>query len=239
MYKVSLTEKNILAKLYQLSKSKFPNLSENERRICVRQCYEDEENKKIFYKLDPPPGHTEKTRNNIENSFGILSLTSNNNNYLMWSHYADSHNGICLGFDTKLLFKSIFRDDLESANNFVSDLKQYYISDKGGIKKVIYQKELPKFSLQEELLSFIQKTLYTKSHIWKYENEYRLLKIGVAQHKVKIPKECILSITLGCSMKSDHKKDFIEIIKKTLPKTIIYETTIHKKKFQLDIKQIY
>ena len=31
--------------------------------------------------------------------YGIISLTTNNNNLLMWSHYADEHKGIVIGFD--------------------------------------------------------------------------------------------------------------------------------------------
>lgn len=35
----------------------------------------------------------------VMNGCGILSLTKTNNDILMWSHYADSHKGICLEFD--------------------------------------------------------------------------------------------------------------------------------------------
>jgi len=35
------------------------------------------------------------------NKARILSLTTNEANPLMWSHYADSHRGICIGFSTE------------------------------------------------------------------------------------------------------------------------------------------
>ncbi|MCH7534810.1 MAG: DUF2971 domain-containing protein, partial [Bacteroidetes bacterium] len=30
----------------------------------------------------------------------ICSLSANNSNILLWSHYSDSHRGFCIGFDT-------------------------------------------------------------------------------------------------------------------------------------------
>ncbi len=38
-------------------------------------------------------------RNRCNSSFGVLSLTRQPLNGLMWSHYADSHRGMVIGFD--------------------------------------------------------------------------------------------------------------------------------------------
>ncbi|HBV6183205.1 TPA: DUF2971 domain-containing protein, partial [Klebsiella pneumoniae] len=39
------------------------------------------------------------TRQQIMSTYGIVCLTPNPDNYLMWSHYSASHTGFCIGFD--------------------------------------------------------------------------------------------------------------------------------------------
>lgn len=76
----------------------------------------------------------------------------------MWSHYADSHKGICLEFDIK----------------------------RGGFfynnpLPVQYRKRYPKFELSdyqdEENMMFTmhQQAICTKSVLWKYEKEWRVI----------------------------------------------------------------
>jgi hypothetical protein len=38
---------------------------------------------------------------------GIFTVTPVNNNILMWSHYANSHKGFCIGFDSKIIFEHL------------------------------------------------------------------------------------------------------------------------------------
>lgn len=42
--------------------------------------------------------------NNLK-SFGVVSFSKRNDSILMWSHYADSHKGFCIGFHTKIEFR--------------------------------------------------------------------------------------------------------------------------------------
>jgi Protein of unknown function (DUF2971) len=73
---------------------------------------------------------------------------------LMWSHYADKHRGICLGFDVlRSAVKSIQYDD----KRIRGELGKY----KTGT-----------FALTDELRDVLR---YTKCHEWKYEKERRHL----------------------------------------------------------------
>ena len=89
----------------------------------------------------------------IGKKFGVICLSRKWSNPLLWSHYADKHFGICLGFDVD--------DEL--------------------IKDVIYQKsklkgpldlKKPYGGLNQEQM---QKILYTKFSDWKYEDEVRVM----------------------------------------------------------------
>ena len=93
------------------------------------------------------------------NNFGILSLTGNAKNILMWSHYAEDHKGICIEFE----------------RNEVNGL-----GDSGKTKKVNYTKNYPSLSSKtllskKDTESSLMRVLYTKSESWSYEQEWRML----------------------------------------------------------------
>ncbi|MFC6520321.1 DUF2971 domain-containing protein [Undibacterium arcticum] len=55
------------------------------------------ENVHSKFKSDPQKVVSEERMQNI----GVMCLSEDKNNKLMWSHYADSHRGICIGFSTE------------------------------------------------------------------------------------------------------------------------------------------
>lgn len=99
----------------------------------------------------------EKEFNKLIDSYGFLSLSSNPVSNLMWSHYADSHKGICI----------------EYKSEFVSADKVFYENEipKLNIYEVIRQKYLPEY--REDLGLRIWSALRTKLKEWEYESEYR------------------------------------------------------------------
>lgn len=85
---------------------------------------------------------------------GVSCFSKNNTNLLMWSHYADSHQGICLEFDSKY-------EPFSRAFN------------------VEYKSEIPDINIdllfeKEENSEFIEKLLSFKSLDWKHEKEIRV-----------------------------------------------------------------
>jgi hypothetical protein len=92
---------------------------------------------------------------------GILSLSEINNNILMWSHYAQQHQGICLEFERN-------ESNILSNNNHTLPVR--------------YSLQKPLISLSTEVLgdSKIKKEIrrsliYTKSLDWNYEREWRVV----------------------------------------------------------------
>jgi hypothetical protein len=100
----------------------------------------------------------QKTLHNIrQQSFskiGVSCFSKNNLNLLMWSHYADSHQGFCLEFDSSILpFSKAFEVTYKSEiPNISSDI---LMSEQIGTESI------------EKLLSF-------KSIEWKHEQELRI-----------------------------------------------------------------
>jgi hypothetical protein len=75
---------------------------------------------------------------------GIVCFTRRWHNPLLWSHYADKHRGICLGFDV----------------------------DERGLKPVKYVRRRPELLIPPTEES-VNELLFTKYRDWKYEEEWR------------------------------------------------------------------
>ena len=83
---------------------------------------------------------------------GMLCFSRNWDNLLLWSHYGDSHKGICLGFDIP--------EGTVGAN---------YDTD------VLYQPNVIQIHNSEELTyDLVNRLLRTKHESWSYEQEVRM-----------------------------------------------------------------
>lgn len=134
---------------------------------------------------------------------GVLCLTKNPNNLLMWAHYCYEHRGAVIEFDEDHPFFS---------NTF----------------PVLYAEKRPVYNLSD----FIEKTVplsdfYVKSDKWKYEQEVRISKPLHGARKVSstdgdapvfvydLPPECILGVTLGARMSDTKKQEIWSLVKDT------------------------
>jgi len=94
-------------------------------------------------------------------------------NILMWSHYANSHKGICLMFETvkydTIQFMIFNNQDVHYTN---SNLPPDHV----GIIRVRYSEKLPEaYNHLEYYKDKIAPFLMTKSLDWEYEKEWRMM----------------------------------------------------------------
>lgn len=90
-------------------------------------------------------GYIKEVKESIARNFGIVCFSGNWNNPVQWSHYADKHKGLCLGFDI----------------------------DPIHLKKVDYrQGRIQHDNRMTE--DFVFRILQTKYEHWAYEEEYRV-----------------------------------------------------------------
>lgn len=120
----------------------------------------------------------------IDSRYRVYCLTPNPLSTLMWSHYAGNHQGICLEFSVK---------------NAVLCAAQ----------KVEYGEVYPLLNLNAEDDRQNLLPLLTKSHVWSYEDEYRLIAQEASQaissgtlmtrdNMLKLPAGALKSIIVGC-----------------------------------------
>jgi hypothetical protein len=123
--------------------------------------------------------------------YRLYSLSARKDHLLLWSHYANSHSGICIGFDA-------------SGNDF------------GLAFEVHYSSELPTSDFFED--SHWSETLrsmaLTKSDVWKYENEFRLIaeephpgppQLVVKDHVYKFEPQRLVEVIMGCQISAENE----------------------------------
>ena len=156
---------------------------------------------------------TRKAIDKVMNKSGVKCFTPNNANILMWSHYANSHTGICLEFDTFI-----------DVAFFVYPIN------------VIYSEEYPELNFTDR--SFATEVLRTKSKDWEYEQEVRIYKPQNGYHNFN-PKS-LISVTFGCNTPEDKKSQIIDIIRRnqSLDHVRFFRCKPNPKQFKLDIDAI-
>ncbi len=135
------------------------------------------------------------------NFHGAISFTESKSNLLMWSHYADEHRGLALGFDNNhFFFSKLKRVEYDSTipDEFIKDID---INDNDSLLKLFY----------------------LKSDEWKYEKEHRIVRDLIDsdyyidnkrnqlvkclnntstnwKHFFAVPYNALLTVYFGCRM---------------------------------------
>lgn len=130
---------------------------------------------------------TDKLNKSVATCFSL-----DDNNHLMWSHYANNHHGICLGFDNSISIKEKFTDlELGLEGEIVYGCKE-------------------KINFCADKITGNQKLYLTKLSPWAYEKEYRLIAIadeGIYHFK----REFLKSIILGLRVKQEQKDRMLDL----------------------------
>ncbi|NRA81901.1 MAG: DUF2971 domain-containing protein [Pseudoalteromonas sp.] len=153
----------------------------------------------------------------------ICSFTCDQVNILFWSHYANSHTGICIEFDAQI----------EPISNAM---------------KVHYSDKYPEFTFppsDKNIVGFL-----TKSNDWAYESEYRSIKLSNSKNeRLKVINDrfvtlddlnIIKSIYFGANIEKETKIKILEIIEKSDFSPKVYQMYLSRDSFNLfyvEVKQ--
>ncbi|HDX8365221.1 TPA: DUF2971 domain-containing protein [Aeromonas dhakensis] len=103
----------------------------------------------------------------ISKAYGVVSLTEENRNILMWAHYSSSHKGVSIGYKP-----TIFEDIKEKQSKLNGALKGEYLP-----RKIKYSDKRLEIDRNNEygIHDLIMSSMCTKSDHWEYENEHRCI----------------------------------------------------------------
>lgn len=122
-------------------------------------------------------------------NIGVLCLSCRKNSVLMWSHYADEHKGLTIGFE---IDENVPCNPVEYKSSLPKRDLSYFFSKK-----------------RSNADGFIDIT-FTKHEDWIYEKEYRICVSG-GNRLSSIPGK-IIEINFGCKMPKDSKKTLSKLV---------------------------
>lgn len=136
-------------------------------------------------------------KSQINSEEGLLCFTKNWRNPLLWSHYAEKHAGICLGFDVP--------ESLLTPVRYIAGLQKVNLPDSK--------------TTDQTIKKFFHRLRFTKFKGWTYEEEMRqIVKLHETQlhkglHFVPFSDElCLREVILGprCTQDFDSVRRLVE-----------------------------
>lgn len=178
------------------------HLQKHEMRLSCPSRFNDPFDCQFAFPADLDGELFMRCKNSLDAVWRVGCLTEHFDNRLMWSHYADSHRGICIEYDFSSFSPSL---------------------DRVVFAPVVYSSKRPEFTreLQDHLShnqlnlqdrQYLTSALFTKDTIWKYESEWRILKGVHICKKYGAYLRCFMCHHLtqmpGCYQESDPYFEF-------------------------------
>ncbi len=154
----------------------------------------------------------------LKNEIGITCFSKSPLNSLMWSHYADKHKGVCIGFNF----------DIEEQKDKIIQMPVRYIEK---IEPINFWQKFEKGF--DDLVAF--HWLLTKSKIWEYEQEVRRIYInrkGILPFNLNTIFEIYLGINTDLAEIEKLNQVLLEI---NLTKIKVIQTKIIPSTFSIGI----
>lgn len=141
--------------------------------------------------------------------YRVSCFTRDFDNYLMWSHYANKHHGVCLEYDVSHL-----------------QLGPEYI-----LQPVSYCKSISKLDRDTPFDEQAKRFLFSKSFHWKYEKEERLLFEGDRDRAVPFGE--LTAITFGVKFSAEATSNIALRVVHTPNRPKLYQAKINYDKISI------
>jgi hypothetical protein len=119
----------------------------------------------------------------IRHQSGVLCFAGDPRSLLMWSHYAENHEGVCLQFERIRDFPVL-----------------------GHAVHVDYQEQFPRANWVVDFMKGVGEMLMTKHDGWKYEEECRITSIYDANRYLQVRPDALRAIIFGCRISESNRK---------------------------------
>lgn len=128
--------------------------------------------------------------------FLIACFTTKWNNFLMWAHYANGHNGICVEYDR-------------------NEVKEMADEEDMWFEKVDYIKSITKFNDPDIGEETKKMAIFSKHEQWEYEKEWRIVDANKGKRKNReIDMPTPTALYIGYNVEEWLKNMLIDIAKK-------------------------
>ncbi len=159
----------------------------------------------------------------------VFCLCDNKTSVTMWSHYADHHRGVVLGFDTRVL-EDEWKTIAEPVEYPIC-LPEVFSIDQL-LATVMFGCPLP------DTYASLRSWVTTKAPEWAYEKEWRLfdivgrMELGCRDAKC-IPRGVIREIVLGCRVDATAAAELVAIARPLANQLSVSRMALHATKLSL------
>jgi len=191
-----------------------------------------------MYDLEKIYQSTNEVKNIISKSFlndGVFCSTVDQNNLLMWAHYAEKHKGAVIEL----------MPDLENDSVLLASKPVLYSNKRPLLYRNPEDMVLHGFTMtaQESIARVLDGLVYTKSLEWAYEKEYRcyipkLIPENKDFHLINFYPWELVSVYMGCKMESDIKSKVINLVKEINSTAKIYQAETVNREYNLRFKEV-
>ena len=133
-------------------------------------------------------GHSQRAANS-----GILCLTPICDNFIMWTHYAGHHTGICIQFRVRDVHA-------EDHIDFIAAAQPVEYADRCPVINIV----------RDSTPDIVRKAFFTKATAYRYEHEWRIVRFDEGVGLKPIPKGIIGAVILGCQMQDTERDRIIK-----------------------------
>jgi hypothetical protein len=177
--------------------------------------------KKLMTKSNFPEMLRKSFQNQLS-KIGVCSFAGDPRNILMWSHYADHHQGVCLQFDV-----------VKDIDVFLGALKVNYPNSEA----------YPEINwAQEDHINSLGRAILTKHKGWAYEEERRIIRPRQANSLLNFNHSALTGIIFGCKCDKNRYQMILELLNQRLssgkPQVRLYQTVMHDTEYRLRIKKV-
>lgn len=182
----------------------------------------DEGEKQLWDVLE---NHIEWRYGQIIKCLGIFSLSEACDNILMWSHYANFHNGLCFEYSrdsSSLLGDDMYTKPVRYSNHypkFAYEEVEHFIGNN-------------KFTIQDPIF---QALVYTKYSDWHYEKEWRVIQPVTQDRNISLGEITLSAVIFGLNTSDKIKKYVVDAINKTNNKITVRQTRKRANEFALQV----
>ncbi len=190
-----------------LFKKHAPHLDRSARRAEVRKQLKDPA--ALPSSKDALRGFADFYYLQISGKAGVLCLAEKPDELLMWSHYSDSHTGVCLGFRTE--------------TDFFGVAQPVRYSDLRPVVNPVHQQA-------DEMLDL---ALYTKAMHWKYESEWRIVHYRRGPGVYRYPPDNLEVVILGARVSEENRQTVRGWLASHPGKPSLYQAKLSEVKFAI------
>ena len=145
---------------------------------------------------------------------GVLCLSAVPDNILLWAHYADAHQGVCLIFDGN--------------NDFFMPAQD-----------VQYSHARPRINpVRDSEDSMMVSALLTKSDHWAYEEEWRIIHYQSGPAVYRYPVGALLGVILGAQISSSNEQLVRKWVDEAPSSCLLYRGAPSASEFRVDIEPL-